>query len=455
MVKARTSKADPPGDDPVGAVTPPLVRSGRASDRNATPSAGLQRTPALLEAVMDPANLNTAWRRVKVNRGAAGVDGVSVDAFPDWMRVHWPALREAVLDGSYRPQPVLRVEIPKASGGKRLLGIPTVADRVIQQAMLQVLGPMWDPEFSESSFGFRPGRSAHGAVRQVKRYIVEEKRKCAVDIDLRRFFDTVDHRIVMGRLARKLSGDPLLRLIGRYLRAGVEVDGMVEPTRCGVPQGGPLSPLLANIVLDDLDKMLEKRGHRFARYADDFVILVGSWRSARRVLSMVTAFVERRLKLTVNREKSPSSRMGRGRVADLPRVQVLRWEDWCERDVEGGIPLPAEAAHQSPLADSDVGPTCQAAPNRRGLDGLLWLVRTPERVGGYRPLAASADENVLLGAVENPAEPHPQTDGNGPKSLLGSTHRRSGFRAMGLFATSGSGHAKRVARTAGFALRVS
>ena len=259
---------------------------------------------------MDPANLKTAWRRVKANRGAPGVDGVTIDDFPDWMRIHWPALREAVLNGTYRPQPVLRVVIPKASGGQRLLGIPTVADRVIQQAMLLVLSPMWDPEFSESSFGFRPKRSAQDAARQVKRYIVEEQCSWAVDVDLSRFFDTVDHRIVMGRLARKLSGDPLLRLIGRFLRAGVSVDGVVEPTGCGVPQGGPLSPLLANIVLDDLDRMLASRGLRFARYADDFVILLGSQMSAQRVMAKVTAFLECRLKLLVNREKSRLVRVG-------------------------------------------------------------------------------------------------------------------------------------------------
>jgi RNA-directed DNA polymerase len=306
MVKAGTSKADLPGGDPADAMT--LTR--RASVRNAPPSADLQRTSTLLEAVMDPANLNTAWRRVKANGGAPGVDGITIDDFPDWMRIHWSALREAVLNGTYRPQPVLRVVIPKASGGKRLLGIPTVVDRVIQQAMLQVLSPIWDPEFSESSFGFRPGRSAQGAARQVKRFIVEDKCTWAVDVDLQRFFDTVDHRIVMGRLARKLSGDPLLRLIGRYLRAGVSVEGKVEPTCCGVPQGGPLSPLMANIVLDDLDGMLASRGLRFVRYADDFVILLGSQMSAQRVMAKVTAFLERRLKLLVNREKSRLVRVG-------------------------------------------------------------------------------------------------------------------------------------------------
>ena len=230
--------------------------------------------------------------------------------FPDWMRLHWSDIRQAILEGTYHPSPVRRVEIPKASGGTRLLGIPTVMDRVIQQAIAQVLDPMWDPEFSASSFGFRPNRSAHGAVRQVKQIIAEGKR-WVVDIDLAKFFDTVDHRIVMGRLSRKLSGDMMLRLIGRYLRAGVEVDGIVMPSKCGVPQGGPLSPLLANIVLDDLDKRLEERGHKFARYADDFVILVGSRKGAGKVMAGVTTFLERRLKLTVNPKKSQVRRVAK------------------------------------------------------------------------------------------------------------------------------------------------
>ena len=184
-------------------------------------------------------------------------------------------------------------------------------DRVIQQAMLQMLSPMWEPDFSDSSFGFRPKRSAQGAVKQVQA-IIKEGRKWAVDVDLQKFFDTVDHRIVLGRLARKLSGDPMLRLIGRYLRAGVEVDGEIKPSKQGVPQGGPLSPLLANIVLDDFDKKLERRGHTFARYADDFVVLVKSRKSAERVMAGITTFLERRLKLTVNQDKSqvlPTSKL--------------------------------------------------------------------------------------------------------------------------------------------------
>ncbi len=276
----------------------------------------------LLEHVLDPDNMNRAWRRVRANKGAPGVDGVTIDTFPDWMRVHWPDIRQAIREGTYTPSPVRRVEIPKASGGVRLLGIPTVVDRVIQQAIAQVLSLMWEPEFSDSSFGFRPQRSAHGAVKQVKSYI-NEGRKWAVDIDLAKFFDTVDHRIVLGRLARKLSGDPVLRLISRILRAGVEVDGRTEPSRRGVPQGGTLSPLLGNIVLDDLDKHLESKGAKFARYADDFVILVGSLKAGERMMTHVTAYLERRLKLTVNTEKS--------QVLRCTKLEYLGFMFWAGR----------------------------------------------------------------------------------------------------------------------------
>lgn len=280
MVKARTSK---PGREP----------SAPASAWNPTGGAGggnTDGTPArqptgLLGQMLDPENLNRAWQRVKSNRGAPGIDGVRIEDFPGWMREHWSVAREALVNGTYHPSPVRRVVIPKPTGGTRPLGIPTVVDRVIQQAILQVLGPMWDPEFSASSFGFRPRRNAHGAVKQVHGFIREGYR-WAVDIDLSKFFDTVDHRKLMGLLARKLSGESLLGLIGRYLRAGV------------------MSPLLANIMLDELDKDLERRGHRFARYADDFVVLVKSPKTAERVMEATTRMLERRLKLRINQQKS-------------------------------------------------------------------------------------------------------------------------------------------------------
>lgn len=222
----------------------------------------------MLERILSRDNLLLAWKRVKANKGKPGVDGITVDDFPVYLREHWPQIKVKLLNGSYRPQPVLRVEIPKRSGGKRPLGIPTVLDRLIQQAILQVLQPLFDPGFSESSYGFRPKRSAHQAVRQV-RQTIDSGCKWVVDVDLSKFFDRVDHDLLMSRIARKVKDKRVLRLIGCYLRAGVLVNGDIHPTTQGVPQGGPLSPLLANIMLDDFDKELEQRGHRFVRYADD------------------------------------------------------------------------------------------------------------------------------------------------------------------------------------------
>lgn len=272
--------------------------------------AGLRRAamqPALrddlIERVLDPANVQRAWKQVKANGGAAGVDGMTIEAFPAFARTAWPSIRQALRDGTYQPAPVRRHGIAKPGGGERLLGIPRILDRVIQQAISQVLTPIFDPAFSRSSFGFRPGRSAHGAVKQVDGYIKAGYRVC-VDLDLAKFFDTVDHDVLMARLAKKVSDKRLLKLIGRYLRAGVLVESTVQPTREGVPQGSPLSPLLSNIVLDVLDKELERRGHRFARYADDAVILVKSPRAGNRVMQSITRFLERKLKLTVNRQKS-------------------------------------------------------------------------------------------------------------------------------------------------------
>jgi len=222
----------------------------------------------LLMRILSKENMAEAWKRVKANQGAPGVDGISIEQFPEHTRPLWNQIRQSLLTGRYQPSPVRRVEIPKANGGTRPLGIPTVLDRLIQQAIAQILSPIFDPAFSESSFGFRPGRSAHHAVYKVREYIREGYRT-AVDVDLSKFFDTVHHDVLMRRVAEKISDKRVLRLIGKYLRAGVMVQGRLQETPLGVPQGGPLSPLLANIILDDLDKELEKRGHRFARYADD------------------------------------------------------------------------------------------------------------------------------------------------------------------------------------------
>ena len=237
----------------------------------------------LLERILSNENMAMAWKRVRANHGAPGIDGISIEQFPDHTRPLWVGIRKSLLAGRYQPLPVRRAEIPKATGGTRPLGIPTVLDRLIQQAIAQVLVPMFDPTFSDSSFGFRPGRSAQDAVYKVREYIREGYR-IAVDMDLSKFFDTVNHDVLMPRVARKVSDKRVLRLIGKYLRAGVMVHGRLQETRLGVPQGGPLSPLLANVLLDDLDKELEKRGHRFVRYADDFIVLVKSRQAGERVM---------------------------------------------------------------------------------------------------------------------------------------------------------------------------
>jgi RNA-directed DNA polymerase len=264
----------------------------------------------LLERILATENMELAWKRVKANKGAPGIDGVTIEQFPDQTRPLWGDIRASLATGSYLPKPVLRVEIPKPTGGSRPLGIPTVLDRLIQQSIAQVLTPIFDPEFSESSFGFRPNRSAHQAVRQLREYLRQGYR-IAVDIDLAKFFDTVNHDLLMHCVGRKVRDKRVLALIGKYLRAGVEVNGRLEKTRLGVPQGGPLSPLLANILLDHLDKELESRDHKFVRYADDFVILVKSQRAGERVMGSVRKYLTSQLKLTVNEDKSQVARSDR------------------------------------------------------------------------------------------------------------------------------------------------
>jgi RNA-directed DNA polymerase len=259
--------------------------------------------PVTTEDVINRDNVLNAWKQVRANRGAPGIDGISISEFPEYAHENWKGIKASLLDGTYKPYPVKRVEIPKDSGGTRPLGIPVVIDRVIQQAITQVLTPVFDPNFSESSFGFRPGRSAHQAVKKVL-LLIQRGYTYAVDIDLEKFFDTVDHDVLMNRVSRRISNRGILRLIGKYLRAGVVVKGRLNATSKGVPQGGPLSPLLSNILLDDLDKELEKRGHQFARYADDLTIVVKSKRAGERVMESISRFLEKKLKVKVNRDKS-------------------------------------------------------------------------------------------------------------------------------------------------------
>src|SRR5438034_8534416 len=283
------------------------ARSAAAQESEACPAKACLERPAVagpsMEAVVERENLKKALARVKRNKGAAGIDGMSVDDLPAYLKEHWPTVRAQLLEGIYKPQPVRRVEIPKATGGMRPLGIPTVLDRFIQQAVMQVLQADWDGTFSEASFGFRPKRSAHQAVEQAQAYIASGY-AVVVDIDLEKFFDRVNHDILMGLVAKRVADKRILKLIRGLLTAGVLEGGLVSATEEGTPQGGPLSPLLSNLMLDVLDKELEKRGHRFVRYADDCNIYVRSQRAGERVMAGIEKFLEKRLKLKVNIAKS-------------------------------------------------------------------------------------------------------------------------------------------------------
>jgi RNA-directed DNA polymerase len=260
-------------------------------------------TSRLMEQVCERENLNRAYKRVKSNKGAPGIDGMTVGELYGWIKEHGEGLKASLLDGSYEPQAVKAVEIPKPSGGNRELGIPTVVDRLVQQAILQVLDPILDPTFSESSYGFRRGRNAHQALKQAAEY-VEEGRAVVVDFDIAKFFDRVNHDVLMARVARHVKDKRILRIIRRFLEAGVMRNGVQVRRYEGTPQGGPLSPLLANLLLDDLDKELESRGHRFCRYADDCNIYVRTMRAGERVMASVVRFLEERLRLRVNPDKS-------------------------------------------------------------------------------------------------------------------------------------------------------
>lgn len=263
--------------------------------------------PRQMEAVVERSNLWQAYERVMRNKGAAGVDGLTVPELKAWLQQHWPSVKAALLAGDYVPAAIQKVEIPKPNGGVRTLGIPTVLDRLIQQALLQVLQPEFEPEFSEHSYGFRPGRNAWQAVQRAQDYM-QEGRRWVVDLDLEKFFDRVNHDILMSRLARKVKDARVLKLLRRYLEAGMMSEGVVSARTEGTPQGGPLSPLLSNVLLTDLDRELERRGHRFCRYADDCNIYVRSAAAGQRAMAAITDYLERQLKLRVNREKSAVAR---------------------------------------------------------------------------------------------------------------------------------------------------
>lgn len=281
-------------------------RPGRVGERQAASVSEGNRalvTDTLMERVCEAKNLNQAFRRVKANRGSPGVDSMTVQDLGPWLKANKEELVASLLDGSYQPREVRGVEIPKPGGGVRQLGIPTVVDRLVQQAILQVLDPEWDGTFSESSYGFRRGRSAHDALRAAQGYVAEG-RTIVVDLDLDKFFDRVNHDVLMGRVARRVADKRVLRIIRRFLEAGIMKQGVCVSRHEGTPQGGPLSPLLSNLLLDELDKELERRGHRFCRYADDVNIYVKSKAAGERVMASVTRFVEKRLRLRVNRQKS-------------------------------------------------------------------------------------------------------------------------------------------------------
>ena len=274
----------------------------RSSDK-ACDDPNRQPFEVTMEEVLSRENMLAAHKKVLQNGGAPGVDGITVDDLWDLAVDQWEAIREKLLSGTYKPQPVRKVEIPKPGGGKRMLGIPTVLDRLIQQALLQVLSPLYDPTFSDASFGFRPGRSAHQALDRAKEFASQGYR-WVVDMDLEKFFDRVNHDILMSRIARRVKDKRILKLIRVFLQSGIMEGGVVSLRSEGTPQGGPISPLLSNILLDDLDKELERRGHRFVRYADDCNIYVRSERAGERVLDSMEGFLQKRLRLVVNRAKS-------------------------------------------------------------------------------------------------------------------------------------------------------
>jgi RNA-directed DNA polymerase len=292
--------------DPVGQ-NPKQTKCCEHQTYTAGKTTPILNTETLMELALEPKNMNEAYKRVRRNKGSPGVDRMTVEDLKDHLRKHWPQIRDELLSGRYQPQPVRAVEIPKMGGGVRQLGIPTVVDRLIQQALHQAMSPIFEAGFSESSYGFRPGRSAHQAIQKAKEYVAEG-RDWIVDMDLEKFFDRVNHDILMSRVARKIKDKRVLLLIRRYLQAGMMIGGIETVREQGTPQGGPLSPLLSNILLDDLDKELEERGHKFARYADDCNIYVQSEEAGKRVMTSIKEFLENRLKLKVNESKSAVAR---------------------------------------------------------------------------------------------------------------------------------------------------
>ncbi len=306
-MKAEADRVDQAGTEDTGRNRVEAALRAEADLATRTRTKAEVTTTGLMEAVVERGNLRLAYQRVVENQGAAGVDALTVTELKDHLKRYWPTIRARLLAGTYQPQPVRRVDIPKPQGGVRTLGIPTVVDRLIQQALHQVLQPIFEPSFSAGSYGFRPGRNAHQALRQARQYVAQGKR-WVVDMDLEKFFDRVNHDLLMSKLAARIGDARVLTLTRRYRQAGMMADGLLQPRTEGTPQGGPLSPLLSNILLTDLDRELERRGHAFCRYADDCNIYVGSERAGVGLLQRLTVFLAERLKLKVNEAKSAVAR---------------------------------------------------------------------------------------------------------------------------------------------------
>ena len=380
--------------------------------------AELEQASGLMDAVCERGNLKLAYQRVIENKGAAGVDGIGIAEFKDHLKQHWPTIKAKLLAGELHAPPVRRVDIPKPQGGVRTLGIPTLTDRLIQQALHQVLSPIFEADFSASSYGFRPGRNAHQAVKAAKQYVAEGRR-FVVDMDLEKFFDRVNHDLLMEKLSKKIGDGRVLRLIRRYLEAGMMAEGIVSPRTEGTPQGGPLSPLLSNILLTGLDRELERRGHAFCRYADDCNIYVRSRQAGERVMASITRFLADTLKLTVNAAKSAVARPWERKFLGYsltwhkaPRLRIApaslkRLEDRV-RDVLKGARGRSLTAHH-----------CRTQPDPSWLDGLLSADRDQEGAGrvGWLDQAQTALHPVAT--VETPLYSRHEPDEGGTDGRTG------------------------------------
>ena len=393
-----------------------------------TAAVGMPKPEAsrLMEAVVERSNLFRAYDRVVKNEGAPGVDGLSVSEFKPWLQRHWVRVRQDLLTGVYQPAAVRKVEIPKPQGGVRTLGIPTVLDRLIQQALNQVLQPLFDPEFSKSSYGFRPGRNAHQAVQAARGYVAAGKR-WVVDLDLEKFFDRVNHDVLMARVARKVEDERVLKLIRRYLEAGLMEGGITSIRTEGTPQGGPLSPLLSNILLDDLDRELERRRLSFCRYADDCNIYVGSRRAGERVMQVVTAFLERRLKLKVNASKSAVARPWERKFLGYsmtwhqkPKLKIARTKPRAAggenpQDDAGGTRWKPETGHRA------------AQSHFAGMGRVLPAYRSQRCAGRPRRMDQAQAAGSALAAME--AHLHtgeePEASGAGGSASVAIGHQRA------------------------------